>query len=91
MDRQLQDYYESLLDMFSRDGWKTFISDQEGAVEHLMYSASRDCPDNDSWQYRRGCMETLTKIINFEQIIKNSYQTLEKDQDIDAQWEEVVH
>jgi len=91
MDRELQDYYESLLDLFATDGWKTFIVDQESAFEHLVFSASRDCLDNDSWQYRRGKMDTLSQLINFEEMIRNNYNNLEKDSEIEAQWAEVVH
>jgi len=91
MDRELQDYYESLLDLFTTDGWKTFIVDQESAFEHLVFSASRDCLDNDSWQYRRGKMDTLSQLINFEEMIRNNYNNLEKDSEIEAQWAEVVH
>jgi|DEB0MinimDraft_12_1074336.scaffolds.fasta_scaffold50869_2 hypothetical protein len=91
MDRELQVYYETLIDLFSSEGWKTFILDQESAFEHLVFSASRDCLDNDSWQYRRGKMDTLSQIINFEEMIRNSYETLEKESVIDAEWTEVVH
>ena len=91
MDRELQDYYESLLDLFTTDGWKTFIVDQESAFEHLVFSANRDCLDNDSWQYRRGKVDTLSQIINFEEMIRNNYNNLEKDSEIEAQWTEVVH
>ena len=90
MDKELQDYYESLLDMFITDGWKAFASDQEGAFEHMMFNAHRDCPDNDSWQYRRGCLDTLHKIINFEDMIRNSYNSLEVNSEIEAEYE-VVH
>ena len=91
MDRQLQDYYETLLDLFTRDGWKVFMADQEEAFQHLVITSSRDCPDNDSWQYRRGVMDTLSKVINFENSIRNGYHSLEKESVIDAQWEDAVH
>ena len=91
MDRDLQDYYESLLDMFTTAGWKTFTRDQEEAFEHMVFTASRDCPDNDTWQYRRGYMDALSKIINFEAAIRNNYDALESDSEIEAQWTEVVH
>jgi hypothetical protein len=90
MDKELQDYYESLLEMFITNGWKTFASDQESAFEHLMFNANRDCPDNDSWQYRRGCLDTLQKIINFEDMIRNSYNSLEVNSEIEAEYE-VMH
>jgi len=91
MDRELQVYYETLIDLFSSEGWKTFIVDQESAFEHLTFSAPRDCLDNDSWQYRRGKIDTLSQIINFEEMIRNSYDSLEKESEIEAQWQEVVH
>ena len=91
MDRDLQVYYETLIDLFSSEGWKTFILDQENAFEHLIFSASRDCPDGDSWQYRRGKLDTLNQIISFEEMIRNSYAAIENESVIDANYEEVVH
>lgn len=91
MDRELQVYYETLIDLFSSEGWKTFILDQESAFEHLVFSASRDCLDNDSWQYRRGKLDTLNHIIGFEEMIRNSYAAIESESIIDADYQEVVH
>ena len=91
MDRELQLYYETLLDMFSTEGWKTFVDDQDSALGHLTITAARDCPDNDAWQYRRGCIATLSKIVSFEEIIRSNYDSLERDIEIEAEWAEVVH
>ena len=91
MDRDLQDYYESLLGLFGAEGWQTFMADQEEAFQHLTLSAARDCSDNDAWQYRRGYLAALNQTITFEESIRNSYDNLEQEGAIDAQWEEVVH
>ena len=36
-------------------------------------------------------MDTLSQLINFEEMIRNNYNNLEKDSEIEAQWAEVVH
>jgi hypothetical protein len=91
MDRDLQVYYETLMSLFASDGWKLFVGDQEEAFEHLVFSACRECPENNAWQYRRGYLDALHKIINFEDIIRNNYDMLEKESTIDAEYDEVVH
>jgi len=87
MDRDLQDYYESLLDMFISPGWKNFIKDQEEALEYLTLSAPRNCPDNDLWQQCRGKLEILSIIVGFEETMRSNLAELEKEGDIEAQYE----
>lgn len=75
---ELIEYYESLLEMFATPGWKTFIEDQEEARERLESTAVFDCPDNSSWQERRGQINKLVHTINYEQLIRMTYADIEK-------------
>lgn len=80
MDKLAQDYYEALIDMFATDGWKHFIQDQEDALEAMKDGAYIQCPDNDSWQVRRGEINSLAKLVNFEELIRYNLSEIEKDE-----------
>ena len=77
MDKELQRYYENLLDLFTREGWKQFIEDIQDNAEIL-----RDIntiPDEKQFWYRRGQLEAVERILSYESTIKNSYEDFERD------------
>jgi hypothetical protein len=73
------EYYEGLLEMFTTPGWKSFIEDHEEAKDRLEATAVFECPDNTSWQERRGQINKLTHLINYEQLIRMTYDELENE------------
>ena len=77
MNKEDSDYYDELFDMFATPGWKAYIDMQTHAFEHYEERARIDCPNNGAWQFRRGELDILFKIINFEEMIRNDYQHLE--------------
>ena len=79
MDKELQQYYENLLDLFTREGWKQFIEDIQDNAEIL-----RDIntiPDEKQFWFRRGQLEAVDRILSYESTIKNSYEDFERDSD----------
>lgn len=79
MDKELQRYYENLLDLFTRDGWKQFIEDIQDNAEVL-----RDIntiQDDKQFWFRRGQLEVVERILSYEVTIKNSYEDFERDSD----------
>lgn len=74
MERQLQEYYEARLLMFSGKGWKDFIEDVD-----LMLRASSDIssiPDEKTLQFRKGELSILRWLKSIEQLSKDSYDEL---------------
>ena len=65
----LDHYYDSLRSMFSSEGWKYFIEDYKESYDSLKNISHMDCPTNDLWQVRRGQIQQLENIINFEEFI----------------------
>ena len=72
-------YYDNLLEMFSQEGWNDYIEDLNKMNKALIQNASIDCETNDQWQYRRGQLEILNYILNFESLANNALDTLESD------------
>lgn len=77
MDKELQTYYENLLDLFTRDGWKQFIEDIEDNAEIL--SDINTISDEKQFWFRRGQLEAVQRILSYESSIKNSYEDFERE------------
>jgi len=77
MDKELQEYYENLLDLFTHKDWNQFIEDIEGNAEML-----RDImtiKDEQGFWYRRGQLEAVQRILSYESTIKDSYEDFERE------------
>jgi hypothetical protein len=77
MDKELTRYYEELLDLFTREGWKSFIEDTKDSADLL--SDITTISDEKQFWYRRGQLEMANRILSFEQSIKDSYEDFERD------------
>lgn len=77
MDKELTIYYENLLDLFTRDGWKQFIEDLQDNADLL--SDINTINDEKQFWYRRGQLEAVQRILSYESQIKDSYEDFEKD------------
>jgi hypothetical protein len=82
MDIDTQNYYEEMFSMFSTPGWRLFINDQEEALHDLKEAAFAHCPDNDSWQLRRGEIISLTKLVSFEASLRHHHREIEEEEKI---------
>ena len=78
MERELQQYYENLLDLFTRDGWKQFIEDISDNAE-LLSNINTITNEKELW-FRRGQLEAVERILSYEVAIKNSYEDFEREQ-----------
>jgi hypothetical protein len=79
MDKITEQYYDDLLEMFNSDAWKTFNEDISLMYESLLESSPTACETNDLWQYRRGQLEILNYINNYEAVMINASEELSKD------------
>jgi hypothetical protein len=79
MDKEISTYYENLLDLFTRDGWKQFIEDIEDNAE--MLGDITTIKDEQGFWYRRGQLEAIQRILSYESTIKDSYEDFEREAD----------
>ena len=76
MDKELQIYYENLLDLFTRDGWKQFMEDIQDNAD--MLNDITTISDEKQFWYRRGQLEAVERILSYESTIKNTYEDFER-------------
>ena len=74
MEKDLQEYYESLLELFSTPGWRFFIEDLEAQAPSLEQIRSIES-EKDLW-LRKGQIDVLDRVLSYEETIKNSYEEL---------------
>ena len=79
MDKELTTYYENLLDLFTRDGWKQFVEDIQDNADIL--SDITTISDEKQFWFRRGQIEAVQRILSYESSIKNSYEDFEREAD----------
>lgn len=72
MDKDLTKYFETYFDLFSSEGWKQFIDDAEG--NRNLVSDLMSVKDGNDLYFRKGQLETLNRIINFQAAIETAYK-----------------
>jgi hypothetical protein len=72
MDRDLQEYYESLLELFSTSGWKQFLEDIGDNLEIL--GDITTIPDEKQFWFRRGQVEAIQRVLAYEESILAGYE-----------------
>ena len=71
MDKELQKYYETLLDLFAHEGWKLFVEDIQDNADFLNNILT--IKDEQDFWYRRGQLEATGRLLSYESTIKDSY------------------
>lgn len=77
MDKELEQYYESYLDLFMTDGWKNFVEDFQLAANEL--SNIRRVSTLEDMKFIQGKLEVIDNILNFETNIKNTFESYQDD------------
>jgi len=75
---EINQYHDNLLDLFASKGWKSMLEDFTERLEFLIQTAATDCVDNTSWQIRRGQINELDKLVNYETFIRASIEAKEQ-------------
>lgn len=85
MERDIQDYYEDMIEMFATKGWQTFIEQNEEQLDRLEKTAYADCANNDLWQERRGEIKRVLTIVNYEPLIRANFENVVENEKIAEQ------
>jgi hypothetical protein len=72
MDKELEQYYNTYFDLFSSSGWKQYVQDVRD--NRVMMSDVLTVKDGDDLFYRKGVLETLDRILNFESAIEAAHE-----------------
>ena len=79
LDQETEQYYNKYFDLFRTDGWKQLIEElTQNAVVINSVEATKD--ENDLF-VRKGQLNVLAYLINFETTTNNNYEELTKSDD----------
>lgn len=67
-----QKYFDNFFDLFASEGWKQFVEEAEEELKHPQFDIS-NIDTEIVLNYRRGQKNTVQRIVNFEDIIRNAY------------------
>jgi len=81
MDDDTRKYYESLIDTFATQGWKEFNRDIGESLAGLIDNSYNECHKSKDWHKRRGEIEQLSRIVNYENFIRQAFESLEAEDD----------
>jgi hypothetical protein len=77
IDQETEQYYNKYFDLFRTDGWKQLIEElQQNAFVINSVEATKD--ENDLY-VRKGQLNVLAYLINFETATNNNYEELTSD------------
>ena len=81
MNKETESYYNKYFDLFRADGWKQLI--EELTQNALVINSIEAVKDKDDLYVRKGQLNVLAYILNFEATINNNFEELQKsDEDI---------
>ena len=80
MDKETQDYFDRYFDLFASQGWKQFIEDMED--NRTLMSDLLTVKDANDLYYRKGQLEVLNRIVNFQLAIENAYEEVTNEENV---------
>lgn len=80
MDKDTQQYFDRYFDLFASEGWKQFIEDMEGNRD--LMSDLMTVKDANDLFYRKGQVDVLNRIVNFQDSIENAHKVLANEENV---------
>jgi hypothetical protein len=80
VDKDTQQYFDRYFDMFASEGWKQFIEDMEGNRD--LMSDLMTVKDANDLFYRKGQVDVLNRIVNFQDSIENAHKVLANEENV---------
>ena len=74
MDKELEAWYENQFELFSTQGWKDFVDKSNEMFE--IYNDLESVEDVSHFERRKGILEILRWIDNWEESVNNTYKQL---------------
>ena len=80
-----EEYYNNYFTLFMQGGWKQFLEDVKGASEAIKILSIKDAKE---LHLAQGQLTVFTKLLNWEDSIKNTYDSI-REEDTRTQEEEL--
>lgn len=77
MDKELETYYNNYFDLFNTEGYKQLIQELQNNV--LAINNVDAIKDEADMYFRKGQINVLASLINFETTIDNTYKEITED------------
>ena len=77
IDKQTEEYYNKYFDLFTNDGWKQLI--EELRQNALAINSVEATKDSDDLYMRKGQLNVLAYLLNFESTVNNNFEELQKE------------
>ena len=77
IDKEVEEYYNKYFDLFTTDGWKQLI--EELRQNALAINSVEATKDSDDLYMRKGQLNVLAYLLNFESTVNNNFEELQKE------------
>ena len=77
IDKETEEYYNKYFDLFTTDGWKQLI--EELRQNALAINSVEATKDSDDLYIRKGQLNVLAYLLNFESTVNNNFEELQKE------------
>lgn len=77
IDKETEEYYNKYFDLFINDGWKQLI--EELRQNALAINSVEATKDSDDLYIRKGQLNVLAYLLNFESTVNNNFEELQKE------------
>lgn len=72
---ELDEYYESLLELFTTSGWKHFEEDLKRSLENL--NSLHNISDSETFWHRKGEVSILHTLLGYKDAITAAYEEMQ--------------
>jgi flagellar biosynthesis/type III secretory pathway chaperone len=72
---ELNEYYESLLEIFTTSGWKHFEEDLKRSLENL--NTLQNISDSETFWHRKGEVSVLQTLLGYKDAITAAYEEMQ--------------
>lgn len=84
IDPATQQYFDTYFDLFTQPGWQKFMEELKTSLANDQSTAVARCNTDQLWFEERGMQMKTARILNFENMLRQSYEELiaEPEEDI---------
>ena len=80
MDKETEEYYNKYFDLFTNDGWKQLIEELKNNATNI--SNVNSIKDGDDLNFRKGQLDVIQSLLNFEQTINIAHEDASDEEDV---------
>lgn len=78
MSKELQEYFDSLFDLFGSKGWKALVEQLEATKASIQ--TIKGIPDAQTLHFRQGQLDVIEVLLNMPAMTEQSYQSAQAEE-----------